>query len=143
MTGKVFITGYYGFGNTGDEAILAAMVAHLRELRPDLQITATSATPEATAASLGIGTVLWSSAYAMLEAVRVADLVIIGGGGIFHDYWGINPATFLTDDHWDITFYAAPAAIAVLCDKPVMLYAVGVGPLFSDHARMFTRFAAM
>jgi len=140
LTQRVFITGYYGFGNIGDEAILAAMVLHLRELRPDLQITATSATPEATAASLGVDAILWSSAYAMLEAVRMADLVIIGGGGIFHDYWGINPASFLTDDHWDITFYAAPAAMAILFDKPVMLYAVGVGPLFSDHAQKFTKF---
>jgi polysaccharide pyruvyl transferase CsaB len=141
LTKRVFITGYYGFGNIGDEAILAAMVVHLRELRPDLQITATSATPEATAASLGIDAILWSSAYAMLEAVRIADLVVIGGGGIFHDYWGINPASFLTDDHWDITFYAAPAAMAILFDKPVMLYAVGVGPLFSEHAQKFTKFA--
>jgi polysaccharide pyruvyl transferase CsaB len=140
LTKRVFITGYYGFGNIGDEAILAAMVVHLRELCPDLQITATSATPEATAASLGIDAILWSSTYAMLEAVRIADLVIIGGGGIFHDYWGINPASFLTDDHEAITFYAAPAAMAILFDKPVMLYAVGVGPLFSNHAQKFTKF---
>jgi exopolysaccharide biosynthesis predicted pyruvyltransferase EpsI len=42
LTGKVFITGYCGFGNMGDEAILAAMVAHLCELRPDLTIAWTT-----------------------------------------------------------------------------------------------------
>ena len=141
MTKRIFITGYYGFGNTGDEAILTAMIAHLRELRPDLRITATSATPEVTAAVLNIDTVLWSDTYAMLNAVQAADLVVIGGGGIFHDYWGFNPAAFLTDSQWGINFYAAPAAMAMLFDKPVMLYAVGVGPLFSNHAKQFTKFA--
>lgn len=141
MPKRIFITGYYGFLNTGDEAILIAMVAHLRELRPDLQITATSATPETTAAALGIDAVLWSDAYAMLEAVRGSDLVIIGGGGLFHDYWGFNPDTFLTNNHSGISFCAAPAAMAALYEKPVMLYAVGVGPLLSDHARTFTKMA--
>ena len=141
MTKRVFITGYYGFGNTGDEAILAAMVAHLREQRADLQITATSATPEATSAALGIQTILWSDAAAMMEAARTSDLVVIGGGGIFHDYLGVDPGSFLTDNHWGITFYTAPAAMATLFNKPVMLYAVGVGPIFSDHGRSFTKFA--
>ncbi len=141
MTKRVFITGYYGFGNTGDEAILAAMVAHLREQRADLQITATSATPEATSAALGIQTILWSDALAMMEGARASDLVVIGGGGIFHDYLGVDPGSFLTDNHWGITFYTAPAAMATLYNKPVMLYAVGVGPIFSDHARSFTKFA--
>lgn len=141
MTKRIFITGYYGFRNTGDEAILTAMVAHLRELRPEVQITATSATPETTAAALGIEAVLWSDVCAMLEAVRRSDLVIIGGGGIFHDYWGFNPNTFFTNDHSGIGFCSAPAAMAVLFEKPVMLYAAGVGPLFSDHARAFTKMA--
>ncbi len=141
MTQRIFITGYYGFGNTGDEAILAAMIAHLRELRPDLQITATSATPEATATAFPIDTILWCDTYAMLNAVQAADLVVIGGGGIFHDYFGINPEAFLTDNQWGINFYTAPAAMAVLFDKPVMLYAIGVGPLFSDDAKKFTKFA--
>ena len=56
--------GYYGFGEYCDEAISSFQGAQVRELRPDLQIAATSATPEATAASLGIDAVLWSSAYA-------------------------------------------------------------------------------
>jgi L-malate glycosyltransferase len=53
LTQRVFIAGYYGFGNAGDEAILATMVRHLRELRPGLTITATSNTPAETAAAYG------------------------------------------------------------------------------------------
>jgi polysaccharide pyruvyl transferase CsaB len=138
---RIFITGYYGFGNTGDEAILMAMIEHLRELRPDLKITATSATPEKTAAAYNIESILWSDTLAMLEAVRASDLVVIGGGGIFHDYWGFNPNAFLTDHHWGISFYTAPAVLGALYNKPVMLYAVGIGPLLSEHGKKFTKAA--
>jgi polysaccharide pyruvyl transferase CsaB len=136
---RIFITGYYGFGNTGDEAILTAMLAQMRQLQPDLHISATSANPAKTAAQHGIQAVLWSDAFAVLEAVAGADLVIIGGGGLFHDYWGIDPNAFLTDNHSGIGFYTTSAVLAALYAKPLMLYAVGVGPLTSEHSRRFTR----
>jgi polysaccharide pyruvyl transferase CsaB len=137
----LFIAGHYGFGNTGDEASLCSMVEHLREIRPGLQITAATGTPEKTAAAFGIDAVLWSDAQAVFESVRAADLVIVGGGGIFHDYVGIDPHTFLTDNHWGIGYFTGPAMMAALCEKPAMLYAVGVGPLFSEHSRQFTKVA--
>ena len=66
----------------------------------------------------------------------------MGGGGLFHDYWGVDPDTFLTDRHWGVAYYAGPALLASLYRKPLMLYAVGVGPLYSGHGRKFTRLAA-
>ena len=141
MGKHIFITGYYGFGNTGDEAILTAIIAHLRAADPALRITTTSAEPEQTASTFGVEAILWSDMLAMLEAVRSADLILIGGGGIFHDYWGFNPQAFLTDNQWGIGFYTAPAVLGSLYGKPVMLYAVGVGPLLSDQGRRFTKVA--
>ena len=35
---RLLLAGYYGFGNAGDEAILASIVAHLRARRPDVEI---------------------------------------------------------------------------------------------------------
>jgi hypothetical protein len=109
LKNKIFITGYYGFNNTGDEAILMAMTSHLRAIRPDLEITVTSATPKETSEQYGVQSIFWSDSFAMLEAVRTTDLVIVGGGGIFHDYWGFNPNAILTDNHWGISFYTGNA----------------------------------
>src|SRR5260370_8626734 len=105
------------------------MIVDLRELRPDLRLTVTSATPEKTAADYCVEAFRWSDASAMLEAVRSADLVVIGGGGIFHDYWGFNPNAVLTDNQAGVGFFSSPGAMAAIYNKPVMLYACSLRPL--------------
>lgn len=139
MKKHVFITGYYGFGNTGDEAILQAMISNLRSLQPDLRITVASARPDQTAAQHGTDAILWSNAHEILNTIRTADLVLIGGGGLFHDYWGIDPATVLTDNHSGIAFYTTSALLANLYSKPLMVYGVGVSELVSEHGKQFTK----
>jgi len=46
---KLVISGYYGFNNVGDEAILYAIVQTLKKQRPDIQITVLSNNPGQTA----------------------------------------------------------------------------------------------
>lgn len=138
---SVFIAGYYGFENAGDEAILRCMVEHLRALRPELDLIVASGSPEKTAVRYGVRAVAWNEIQAVRGAVEQSSLVLVGGGGIFHDYWGVDPDAFLTDRHWGPVYFAGPAMLAMLHGKPLMLYAVGVGPLVSEHARGFTRAA--
>ncbi len=45
---NILLSGYYGFGNTGDEAILASTVNAVREARPELNITVLSKRPSET-----------------------------------------------------------------------------------------------
>ena len=71
-------------------------------------------------------------------AYRFDDL---GGGGLFQDYWGFDPSTILTREHWGLSFYVAPALLSAIYGKPLMLYAVGAGPLLSDHGRKYTKVA--
>ena len=44
----ILISGYYGNGNTGDEAILSAMIEDLRTLIPEVEIVVVSGNPEET-----------------------------------------------------------------------------------------------
>jgi polysaccharide pyruvyl transferase CsaB len=141
LQASVFIAGYYGFDNAGDEAILRCMVEHLRALRPSLEITVASRDPKKTAARFAVCGVRWNDIRALCSAVERCGLVLVGGGGLFHDYWGVDPDAFLTSRHGGVVCWAAPAILAMLCEKPLMLYAVGVGPLLSEHGRRFTRAA--
>jgi len=138
---SVFIAGYYGFNNAGDEAILWCMVEQLRALHPGLDIAVASGSPQETSRRYNVRGVLWNDIAAVRNAVEQAGLVLVGGGGLFHDYWGVDPDAFLTDRHWGPVYFASPALLAMLHEKPLMLYAVGVGPLLSEHARQFTRAA--
>ena len=141
MPQSVFVTGHYGFNNTGDEAILLSMVRHLRELCSDLRVVVTSGAPQRTAESFGVESIQWYDIQALRQAVAETDLVIIGGGGLFHDYRSVDAEAFLTDNHSGIGFFTSPVVLASLYNKPVMLYAIGVGPLFSEPGRKLTRFA--
>jgi polysaccharide pyruvyl transferase CsaB len=140
-TSTVLIAGYYGFGNTGDEAILAAMLSDLRRRRPDLECAVVSGDPADTAARHGVRSLLWTDVPAILEAAERSDLIVLGGGGVFHDYWGARGDTLLTRGHGGIPYYSGFPFLGTLTDRPCMLYAVGVGPLLSDEGKSLTRLA--
>jgi len=141
MPKGILIAGYYGFGNTGDEAILSAILKDLRALRPDLDLHVVSGNPSETASRYRVRAVLWSDIQAIIEHAQACDLILLGGGGIFHDYWGAQANTLLTAKHAGIPFFSGFPLLAWLLDKPCMIYAAGVGPLFSDEGKELTRLA--
>lgn len=138
---RILIGGYYGFGNTGDEAILSAMLNDLRSLQPELEFIVLSGNPGETAAHYNVEAIPWSDIPALLEAVQQCDLIILGGGGLFHDYWGVQADTLLTRNLTGIPFFSGFPLLAELTKKPCMLYALGVGPLLYEEGKRLTRFA--
>lgn len=138
----VLIVGWYGYGNAGDEAILASMVEDLHAEIPGVRISVLSGEPEYTRtihqlpaaphlpyhwsdvkASLSSGKIL-----ATLQAIAKADLVILGGGGFLSDW---QPEAIPT---WLLRTLVAK----MLCGK-VMLYAVGAGPITTTRGKLYTQ----
>ncbi len=136
---NLFIAGYYGFGNTGDETILASMLADLRRQRENLEITVVSGNPAETEIMHRVRSVLWTDTVGISRAIQKTDLIILGGGGIFHDQFGFPEQYLLTRNHSGISFYSGFALLAAMYQKPLMLYAVGVGPLLSEAGRQLTK----
>lgn len=139
---SVLISGYYGFANPGDEAILRVLTQELRAAAPDVTVTVLSGNPAETRRTYGVDAVEWSDPAAIAGAVSAAGLVIVGGGGLFHDYAGFIPDGLFTAGNWGLGYHVTAALLGALYRKPVALHAVGVGPLFSDHGRRFVRAAA-
>jgi len=138
----VLLIGYYGFGNAGDEAILASILGSLREDDPDISCCVSSGDPEATAKCHNVRGIHWQDDAGLIEAARGVRLIILGGGGLFHDYWGFDPDAVLSDHHWGLSYFASAAVLAVVCQKPLVMHGVGVGPLLSEHGKRYTRFIA-
>ncbi|MCP4655088.1 MAG: glycosyltransferase [bacterium] len=136
---RVLISGFYGHGNAGDEAILAAMLEELRAELAAASFVVTSGAPAATAAEHGVEAVRWNDFPALVAAVRGCDGVVVGGGGLFHDYWPFESRDLLSSRHGGISFSGTVALLATLCGKRLMVYAAGVGPLRSQAARLHTR----
>jgi polysaccharide pyruvyl transferase CsaB len=116
---KVLLSGYYGCGNIGDEAVLAAIVQGLKAGYPESEITVLSAAPGLTAALNGVRAVSRSSPAAILKALVGTDLFISGGGSLFQD------ATSLAS-FW---YYLSLVLLAKLLRKKVVIFAQGFGPL--------------
>ena len=83
---KIVISGYYGFDNAGDEAVLSGILEMLGNLDIKADITVLSSNPEATSKlHYGITSVNRFGIVSLIKAISSADLVISGGGSLFQD----------------------------------------------------------
>lgn len=125
---RVLVSGYYGFGNLGDEALLQAIVQGLRSRRPDLEIVV----PAGTAADWmpdGVEVISRTDPVGLWSALRSTDLVISGGGSLLQDVTG----------PWNILYYAGIMATATALGVPVIVFAQGIGPVRGTFGRMVVR----
>ena len=81
---KVVLSGYYGFDNAGDEALLSAIKSSLHQLR-GVEITVLSGNPHKTAQLHGLQAVYYMNPLQLIKELGQADLLISGGGSIFQD----------------------------------------------------------
>jgi polysaccharide pyruvyl transferase CsaB len=138
---NVVIAGYFGHRNAGDEAILAGMLAALGSRRPPPEIAVIGGDPRRLAREHQVVGVDCRDVAGMLEVVRAADLVLLGGGGLFHDYWESPPDTLLTADAAGLAAYLAPPVLAALSGRRCVIHAAGVGPLRTAAGQRLTRAA--
>ena len=122
---KIVISGYYGFGNAGDEAMLAAMISSFRRLEPAAEFTVLSGNPAETQLRHGVRAVYRMNALEILRAIAGCDLVVSGGGSLLQT---------VTSER-SLYYYLSVMLLGKLLGKPVMIYAQGVGPVRGAAAR--------
>ena len=108
--------GFYGLGNTGDEAILKSVVDNLRKELDNPQITVFSLSPEQTAKEHNVHAIYrgWRHQNKLkVEALREADLLVSGGGGLLQDAY---PTKFLFGP---LPYYLLIVLLAKLCGTKV------------------------
>lgn len=119
----VLISGYYGFHNSGDDSILAAIVGDLKKQCPTLSITVLSKSPAETARLYGVDSANRFDFPKIIRLLRRTKLLISGGGSLIQDVTSSK----------SLYYYLAIIRLAKLCGARVMLYANGIGPLGSEH----------
>lgn len=123
---RIVISGYYGFGNVGDESVLAGIIATFRRLNIDAHLTVLSANPSLTVIEHpGVEAANRHSLFEVFRVIRRSDLVISGGGSLLQD------VTSMLSLH----YYLGILRLARLLRRKTMVYAQGVGPLIRQSSR--------
>lgn len=129
---RIALSGYYGFDNAGDEALLSAITSSVRDLAPESEFVVFSGNPGSTSKTHGIPAVYYKSPLKVLRSLMKSDLLISGGGSIFQD---------ITSGR-SLPYYIGVVALAKLIGRPVMFYAQGVGPINRKISKFLMRLVA-
>ena len=119
----VVICGAYGKGNSGDNAILNAIVEQLHHIDPDLPITALSRDPMETKLCAGIDAVYTFSVFKIGRLLRRTKLYISGGGTLMQDATSTR----------SLLYYLFSIRQAHRRGCKVMLYGCGIGPISKER----------
>jgi polysaccharide pyruvyl transferase CsaB len=131
---RIALSGYYGCGNTGDEAVLAGIVeSFARRAGPGAaRFTVLSQDPADTEQRHGLRAVDRMNLSAVRGALRESDLLLSGGGSLLQDTTSVR----------SLIYYLWIARTGLRAGLPVMFYAQGIGPLNRPISRLLTRLVA-
>ena len=115
----VVMSGYYGFGNAGDDAILESIQTSIRAASSEVSVTVLSNDPELTRSRYGLEAVPRFNMNQVRTAIRQADALLFGGGSLLQDVTSTR----------SLLYYLSVIRCAQKQGKPVMLYANGIGPV--------------
>lgn len=121
----IIISGYHGFANSGDEALLFAILNTLRNKNPKLNFTVLSKTPDETADVYKVNSIYRYNLFKIHGEMKKSRMLLFGGGSLLQDVTSSK----------SILYYLAIIRLAQLCGMKTMLYANGIGPITKKSNR--------
>jgi polysaccharide pyruvyl transferase CsaB len=127
---RLVVSGYYGFGNTGDDAVLAGMLELFARAGVDrADVTVLSGDPARTEGEHAVrGVSRWNPLRVAAE-LRRADALVSGGGSLLQDVTGAGT----------VGYYAGVMQLARLARRPYAVVAQGLGPIRRPPNRRIAR----
>lgn len=127
---NILMSGYYGFNNSGDEAILTTIYKNTKKINNNINITVLSKNPEETKNKYGFQNVVYRfDFFKVLEEIKNCDILLSGGGSLLQD----------TTSTRSLMYYLFIIEWAKIMHKKVMLYANGIGPVSKKKNRNMVR----
>lgn len=128
---RVVLSGYYGYGNIGDEAVLGGICASLRQVIGDIDITVLTRNSEVTnRLHSDVKVADRNNPLSILKAIKNSDLLISGGGSLLQDATSQRSSFY----------YLMILKIARFLHKKRMIYSQGIGPLNGEAVRKAVSF---
>ncbi len=120
----VVIGGYFGCGNTGDDALLLGVLGTLRRIAPEVRVILLGGRPARDRRRFGVACVGRKNPFTVLGALRRADLFLLCGGSLLQDLTGSG----------SLLYYLGLLRLARLMRVRTAMVAAGIGPLLGAHA---------
>ncbi len=114
---KVVLSGYFGFDNLGDEAILEATLARIAEIE-DVEPVVLSARPAKTTKLYDVAASKRTNPFSLIRDITRSHLVIQGGGGLLQDKTSFR----------SLLYYISILFLAYILGRRVFILAQGLGP---------------
>ena len=121
----VLICGAYGRRNAGDDAILRAIVAQMKDIDEDIPVYALSRRPRETKMRYRIGACHIFNIFKFVRIMRHTQLYISGGGTLIQN---------VTSDR-SLMYYLSNIRWAHRTGNHVMMYGCGIGPVNGNWSR--------
>lgn len=124
---NVLISGYYGFDNFGDEAILGVLTKKLKELNVDIRVLSNK--PGRTATLYDVKATLFFCLIQVIIRISKCDILISGGGSLLQDVTSLK----------SLLYYLWVINMALLFKKKVIIFAQGIGPINNKFGALLTK----
>lgn len=124
---NILVSGYYGFDNFGDEAILAVLLEHLKGQK----VTVLSADPEKTGMTHNVNSINSFNPELILKRLNQFDVLISGGGSLLQNVTSMK----------SLIYYCGLIYLFAALGKDVVIFAQGIGPIKGLWATLITKIA--
>lgn len=124
---KILISGYYGFDNFGDEAILGVLTQKLKSLGAEVRVL--SCKPERTSKLYNVNATFSMCPSMALLRIMESDILVSGGGSLLQDVTSLK----------SLIYYLFIINLALFFKKKVVIFAQGIGPINSKFGAFLTK----
>lgn len=119
------ISGYYGYKNSGDDALLLAIIKELQKKKEDVRIAVLSANPKETKKIYKVDSYNRFNPFRIFKCIKTAKVLLSGGGSLIQDETSSK----------SLWYYAYILKFAKRCGLKVMQIANGIGPVNKKRNR--------
>lgn len=122
---KVFLIGYYGYDNLGDDLLLFEIVERLKK-HNHFEISALSFDAKKISTIYGVKGISRLKNFSIVRHIMSVDVVVCGGGSILQDKTSSK----------SLYYYMSILFLAKLFGKKIYLIGNGYGPIDKSHNRL-------
>ncbi len=123
------ISGYYGYKNSGDDALLLAISNELKKQKSDVRVAVLSANPKETEKTYRIDAINRFNIFKILSNLKKSKAMLSGGGSLMQDETSSK----------SLWYYACLLKIAKKMGLKVMQISNGIGPINKKANRVIVR----